>query len=228
MRKILLIATALVLMVSGVAAVSAYEAHLINVKAHVENALTVNTAEVDFGTVFPQEFLKVHRSISLSESAIAEKGILSGDLQDVVYQIYAEWKPIDPANPPVNIVIGTDGNRYYEWMGYFLYVGIDPSQNPLPVSGMVVVGPPLAPAPSAQRVLAVGTLDGITSQLLGIAVDVPVFEGFYNDLTDPEPKPSGLDDPTFIIPANFPGFNPNGMDFGIDLKVQVIDINRVP
>jgi hypothetical protein len=234
MKKILLIVTALVLMVSGVAAVSAYEAHLINVKAHVENALTVGTAEVDFGTVFPQEWIKYHRSISLSTSAIAEKGTAVGDLQNVVYQIYAEWKPVGQNNP-VNWVEDAAGNKYYQWMGYFLYVGIDATQVPNPTSGMTLVGPPpLVGPPGAKPVLAIGTLDGIISQQLAIAVDVPVFEGYYNALTDMlladgtyAPKPSGLADPTWIIPKTFPGYNPLGMDFGLDLKVQVTDINRV-
>ncbi len=55
MKKILLGLSALVMVLSGVAMVSAYEAHLINVTAHVENALEVDTTPIDFGTVFPEE-----------------------------------------------------------------------------------------------------------------------------------------------------------------------------
>jgi hypothetical protein len=69
MKKVILIFSAIVLVASGVAAVSAYEAHVINVKAHVENALSVNTSDVNFGTVFPQEWIVKKRSVELSQSA---------------------------------------------------------------------------------------------------------------------------------------------------------------
>jgi hypothetical protein len=34
--------------------------------------------------------------------------------------------------------------------------------------------------------------------------------------------------PTYIIPDDMPGYDPDGMDFGLDLKIQVSDIVRVP
>jgi hypothetical protein len=135
------------------------------------------------------------------------------------------------------VVVGSDGNSYYAWMGRFLYVGIDATQIPNPTSGMTLVGPPpVVGPPGAKPVLAIGTLDGIISQQLAIAVDVPVFEGYYNALTDMLqangtylPKPSGLDDPTYIITAeDWPDFNPEGMDFGLDLKIQVTYIGATP
>lgn len=43
-------------MLSSVAAVSAFESHLVNVEAHVENALGTPAA-FDFDTVFPEEWL---------------------------------------------------------------------------------------------------------------------------------------------------------------------------
>jgi hypothetical protein len=36
---------------------AAFEAHVINVTAQIENALQVTTEAIDFGTVFPQEYL---------------------------------------------------------------------------------------------------------------------------------------------------------------------------
>jgi predicted porin len=39
MKKAILILAALMLVASGVAAVSAYEAHVVNVRSHVENAI---------------------------------------------------------------------------------------------------------------------------------------------------------------------------------------------
>jgi hypothetical protein len=57
-----------------------------------------------------------------------------------------------------------------------------------------------------------------------VAIDVPVFEGFYNYYTDPKPKPSGLDRPTWIVPDEHPNYDPEGMDFGLDIKIQVTNI----
>ena len=36
---------------------AAFEAHVINVTAKIENALAVNTTPIEFGTVFPEEVL---------------------------------------------------------------------------------------------------------------------------------------------------------------------------
>ena len=241
MKKVVLIFAALVLVASGVAAVSAYEAHIINVKAHVENALTVNTDNVDFGTIFPQEWLKQHRNISLSDSANATLGDGVGDLKSVTIQVYAEWKECVGIrgyawNSTSESWIGPFAD-YYNWMGDFLYVGFDASQDPTPTTGMTLVGEADDGAPSAQAVLATVTLPsalGAIDTSLAIAVDVPVFEGYYNELTDMlqedgtyAPKPSGLDDPTFIIDSSHPDFDADGMDFGIDLKIQVTNIVRV-
>lgn len=67
-KKILLGLAAAVVVVGGVAALSAYEAHVINVTAHIENALSVSPKEIVFGTVFPQEYMESDFTISLSES----------------------------------------------------------------------------------------------------------------------------------------------------------------
>src|SRR3989344_3309954 len=47
---------------------AAFEAHVINVTAKIENALSVPTEALDFGTVFPQEQLEKFLNISLSQS----------------------------------------------------------------------------------------------------------------------------------------------------------------
>ena len=57
--------------VASVAAMSAYEAHVINVTAHIENALSVDTYEIAFGTVFPQEYTEREFTVRLSDSFIA-------------------------------------------------------------------------------------------------------------------------------------------------------------
>ena len=47
LKKIPLLFGAVALAVSGVAAVSAYESHIVNVQAHVENAMTVPSDAID-------------------------------------------------------------------------------------------------------------------------------------------------------------------------------------
>jgi len=67
-KKILLLLVAIMVVVSGVAAFSAFEAHIINVTAHIENALKAFPSERDFGTVFPQEYHEKRIFITTSES----------------------------------------------------------------------------------------------------------------------------------------------------------------
>ncbi|MBI4132665.1 MAG: hypothetical protein HY473_01005 [Candidatus Sungbacteria bacterium] len=61
---------------------AAFEAHVINVTATIENALGVNTNSIDFGTVFPEEHLLQKLIISLSDSFQRE-----GRVDDVTYVI---------------------------------------------------------------------------------------------------------------------------------------------
>lgn len=51
---------------------AAFEAHVINVTAQIENALNVQTNPINFGTVFPQEHLNERLAINLSESFLGE------------------------------------------------------------------------------------------------------------------------------------------------------------
>ncbi|OGZ45276.1 MAG: hypothetical protein A3C84_03025 [Candidatus Ryanbacteria bacterium RIFCSPHIGHO2_02_FULL_48_12] len=61
---------------------AAFEAHVINVTAKIENALNVPLQYLDFGTVFPQEKLEKPVTITLSQSFVAE-----GRVDDVEYFI---------------------------------------------------------------------------------------------------------------------------------------------
>ena len=75
--------------VSGVAVMSAFEAHIINVTAHIENALAVDTHGIDFGTVFPQEYLERDIVIRLSDSFMDEN---QRRVKDVKYKIVQKPK----------------------------------------------------------------------------------------------------------------------------------------
>ena len=81
-KKIILSFVAIAAVAVGVVGMSAFEAHVINVTAKIENALSVPIDEIDFGTVFPQEQLDFPVEIALSDSFMAEDRV-----DDVKYMI---------------------------------------------------------------------------------------------------------------------------------------------
>ena len=102
-KKILLSLGAVVAVVASVAAMSAYEAHVINVTAHIENALSVDTNDIAFGTVFPQEYVEESFTISMSQSFIDEDR--ADDIDYVIHQkpkCKADIIGTDPQYLPVN------------------------------------------------------------------------------------------------------------------------------
>ena len=82
MKKVLLSLGAVAAVAIALPMFSAFEAHVINVIAQIENALQVNATEIDFGTVFPQEHLEKPLLVSLSRSFMTET-----DADDVDYFI---------------------------------------------------------------------------------------------------------------------------------------------
>ena len=72
MKKILAIGGALAVAALVAPAFMAFEAHVVNVTATIENALSVPLESIDFGTVFPQEHLEKTLRVGLSDSFIAE------------------------------------------------------------------------------------------------------------------------------------------------------------
>jgi hypothetical protein len=232
MKKVILVIAALVLVISGVAAVSAYEAHLINVRAHVENAIDVTVREINFGTVFPEEWMTKQFTVQTSGSFCKETQTRVGNVD---YEIWVEWKPAEGMD--FAYWDGADwvqSSGFYNWMGYFTYIGAfdAPPGAPLFAGDLTMVGDPPAgvPGTSAKFVAGPFTLSKFAvsppdlDDKVVVGIDAPVFDGYYNMYTDPEPKPSGLNDPTYIIPADMPGFDSHGMDFGLDLKIQVVNI----
>lgn len=81
-RRILLSLGALAAAIVIIPMFAAFEAHVVNVTARIENALGVSTEAIDFGTVFPQEHLAKPLEIQLSRSFMAET-----DVDDVDYFI---------------------------------------------------------------------------------------------------------------------------------------------
>jgi hypothetical protein len=225
MKKAILILAAVMLVVSGVAAVSAYEAHVINVTSHVENAITLFYVgdgpdyEMDFGTVFPEEWMTKEFKISMSTSFCAYPNQTAID-----YAVYVLPKP----HP---------GGGVYPWLGDCLYLGIDtgPSFKPWPnhpaadpePGDLVHVGyayptPPYTPVLTGQL-----AKPAPQHQVVVVGLDAPVFSEYYNEYTDPEPKPSHLPDPTVIIdPTDTERYHPDGVTLGAEIKVQVTKLYR--
>jgi len=83
-KKVLLGLGALVAVVAGVSAMSAFEAHVINVVAKIENALSVSTRAINFGTVFPQEHLNKPLTVQLSQSFLEEPN--ADDVEYIIRQ----------------------------------------------------------------------------------------------------------------------------------------------
>ena len=67
-KKIIAGVSAGIVTLATVPMFAAFEAHVINVTAKIENALFVHPQGLEFGTVFPQEHLESSMFISFSES----------------------------------------------------------------------------------------------------------------------------------------------------------------
>ena len=115
MKKVLLGLCALVIVLSGVAMVSAYEAHTVNVKVKVENAITCEAPSLglQFGTVFPEEWVTADFDFGVSASFCAWPQ--QARVFFIDYQIYVLRK-VKEEGPPV---------VYYPWLGDALYIGIN-------------------------------------------------------------------------------------------------------
>jgi len=103
MKKIALLFLGVVVVAGGVAAVSAFEAHIINVTAHIENALGLDTSAIAFGTVFPQEYVTRGFKVSLSSSFLAQctdPAVPGCRVDEVNYKIEQKPKPIWPKPTP--------------------------------------------------------------------------------------------------------------------------------
>lgn len=67
-KKFLLTLLAGFVFVVSLPLMAAYEAHVINVTAHIENALYVHPESRNFGTVFPQEYRELGTFVTFSKS----------------------------------------------------------------------------------------------------------------------------------------------------------------
>jgi hypothetical protein len=107
-KRIFLMTIALVAIAIGIVGMSAYEAHVVNVTATIENATLMSSPELAFGTTFPQEILHRPETISLSKSFIDSEAL------GVTYKIKQKPKcqNNDPAGDPkfAQVTENADGN----------------------------------------------------------------------------------------------------------------------
>src|SRR3989338_430145 len=101
MKKILMGLAAAGTAIAMVPLFAAFEAHVINVTAKIENALTVSTEHIDFGTVFPQEQIDKFFDVALSQSFLDEDRV--DDIEYIIRQKPKCWNG-DEQNPQYGTV----------------------------------------------------------------------------------------------------------------------------
>lgn len=94
---------------------AAFEAHVINVTARIENALDVPVKFLDYGTVFPQEVLLKDIPVRLSESFLKEVRV-----DDVEYYIRQKPKCAITRNNGTEYdnIVGNDGRHVNTGTGH--------------------------------------------------------------------------------------------------------------
>jgi len=94
-KKAILSFMAVIAIALGVVGMAAFEAHVINVTAKIEHALSILPDNIKFGTVFPEEVLTEQLEINMSESFINEERVDS-----INYKIKQKPKPREEITTP--------------------------------------------------------------------------------------------------------------------------------
>jgi hypothetical protein len=213
MKKVIFLVAALMAVFSGIAAVSAYEGHQIDVKAHLENALMVEKYEVDFGIVFPQEKIETQFKVGLSESFMDQERYST-----VEYKMYWEPKPIEEG------IMDPDKDGFFQPIFPYIEVKNDG-----------VVYPNAAFINKGNGIWEIGAADldnsADTCDIIHFKLNPPVFDKWYNKATDDlnGNTPSAV----LVVPqyyttveeaeCGFEAVVPH-TDLGSNFKIQVTDI----
>lgn len=230
-KKILASLTLVSVMAVSAAMFAAYEAHVINVTAHIENALTVHSDELRFGTVFPQEYLERQITVAVSDSFRAETDALA-----VEYVIKQKEKCIstDPNVLPEDKYAPVHYATHECPTGYIMMETLCPFLSKMdgdtgdendtnhPSYYTSAAGTPGIPGPNdtcisstAERPDATGVLDRRISDLSDlwiIDLKVPPVEGYI-----------GQDWPDTCADWTVPT---DSLDYGCDLWIEVTGIIR--
>ncbi len=217
MKRIIFLVAALLTVFSGIAAVTAYEGHMVDVKAHVENALMVQTDDVNFGTMFPEQEKETQFQVSLSESFRAQTAIST-----INYKMYWEPKAIYGG------ALDPDGDGLFQAIWPYIAVSVN-TQN-YPISGYVQ---------NANGTILIGAdsvfLKGNQCDTIHLVFNAPVFDKWYNILTDPL-TPSGIlkneagKPAQYVVTSETSACDPTWTapvpktDLGNNFKIQVVGI----
>ncbi len=215
------------LVIAGAASFAAFEAHVVNVTAKIENALYVHPESRNFGTVFPQEYLKKGIFITFSESfseadqnrvtkvdyVIKQKPKPRTDTPEERTWCHDSWPPVDPGDPNDPYYV-----RCYPFLGPYL------SKTPANLDGNDV-GVPAFHDPFDLTMVAKGTIDkeGVfVGDNWVIDLAVPCFTGFCSqDWADfvRQHNPSVTDPSIYTLDPRL-----EHQIFGADLWVEVTKI----
>lgn len=213
MKKIILTMAAVAAVAAGVVGLSAFEAHIINVTAHIENALDVDTTPIAFGTVFPQEYLQRNFNIALSDSF---RGADRAD--DIEYKIVQ--KPKCKADNPSVIPLykPVDRNTHQCPQGYTAMMSLCPylSKTTTDANDTGVA----SYYKGAGQNCADRTGDEVATGRLS-KKDGDVADDWVVDLKVPPIAGAVAQD----WPANCPTIAENNKDYGCDLWVEVTGIS---
>lgn len=228
MKKILISLAAILIVAAGVAAMSAGEAHIINVTAHIENALDVHPDELDFQTVFPEQYKELDLTIGMSESFDRAE-----NADDIEYKIVQKPKcsidgqnspyyPVDRITHECPVVVIDNQDVQTKPLpllcAFLSKLDGDPGdQNDTGVPSYFVAAtstPAYCQAPSPD--MAIGKLAKSAQDLLDlwkIDLKVPPFEGYVAQ----------------DWPANCPVLDgdPSGTNYGCDLWIETTNISEV-
>lgn len=221
-KKILFGIGTILAVVAGVAGMAAYEAHVINVTAHIENALKVTPASggLVFGTVFPQEYHEKRIWITTSESFCKpdQRRVLNID-----YKIVQKPKCINSAGEyaPVGFDTHECPDGYTEMPSLCPYL----SKTPVYIDDdpYTDYGVPAFHDPEDPLSVAVGTVnkDNDLSDEWIIDLAVPCFEDYCaQDWPDFVKSYNPDADPSLYEAIG----DPEGTDFGCDLWIEVTNI----
>lgn len=216
-KKVLLNLAAILIVIAGVAVFSAFEAHIINITAHIENALSVSVKEIDFGTVFPQEYRESSFTISLSDSFIE-----TGRVDSVEYVINQKLKPTEAGIAYFNGDVDTAREYCHKEIlldPAYCYLSLCPFLSKLPEDEIGDIGESsyydkeTNTCPMREPIQASGRLTKSTGDISDtwiLDLKVPPVEGYV-----------GQD-----WPEGCPTVPENEKDYGCDLWIEVTKINE--
>ena len=219
-KKFLLTLLAGFVFVVSLPLMAAYEAHVINVTAHIENALKVTPDDLVFGTVFPQEYHEKRIWITTSSSfcAIDQRRVLNIDYNIVqkpkCVNSAGEYAPVDYATHECPV-----GYEEMSLLCPYLsktpaYVDSEPYRD---------YGVPAFHDPSDPASIATGTISKAGDLLDEWIIDlaVPCFDGMcaqdYDEFVHSHNPDVDPDDYTPLAELE-------SSDFGCDLWIEVTDI----